>query len=79
MITSFSLGHKITFKSGSWLYKDGRLINDTPKMCVRCNKYPTNEGYDDCLSKFAGMAKINSACCGHGIEKGYIILNKNHA
>lgn len=32
---------------------------------------PTKEGYDACIGYVEG---VKSACCGHGIEKSYTIL-----
>ena len=75
MIKSFSNGHKIMFQSNSWLYKDGRLVKDNPKSCIRCHKFPTKEGHDACLAQFAETTIIQSACCGHGIGSSYIIIN----
>ena len=34
--------------------------------------YPTKEGYDACLGYIEGAM---SACCGHGVEKGYVKWN----
>jgi hypothetical protein len=31
---------------------------------------PTKEGYDACLGYIEGA---KSACCGHGVEEGYIV------
>ncbi len=76
MVSTYSLGHKIVFQSNSWLYKDGRLVNDNPKSCIKCHKFPTKDGHDACLSQFTKTTIIQSACCGHGVEKGYIIFNK---
>ena len=75
MVISHSLGHKIIYQSGSWLYKDGGRVEDNPRPCIKCEKYPTKEGHDACLRKFTEISTISSACCGHGIEKGFMLIN----
>jgi len=35
---------------------------------------PTKDGYDYCLGH---IDNITSACCGHGINKGYINYEKS--
>ena len=37
--------------------------------CPRCGNGPTPEGHDHCLKTLPG---IRNACCGHGVEVGYI-------
>jgi hypothetical protein len=37
--------------------------------CTRCQKPPTREGHDQCLGRLPG---VTAACCGHGVEPGYI-------
>lgn len=48
------------------------ILNDS-RPCKRCGRMPTKEGYDACLGYIKGA---KSACCGHGIEKPYILKNK---
>lgn len=33
------------------------------KVCNRCNRPPTPEGFDACLGRLPG---VKNACCGHG-------------
>ena len=40
------------------------------RPCPKCNKMPTEEGYDACLGKIEGA---KHACCGHGIQEGFIM------
>jgi len=64
-------GHIIYYDGHEWRYKDNNnlLINEN-RPCVRCGKYPTPEGYDACLGHING---IESACCGHGFEKQFLL------
>ena len=70
-ITACSRGHLIEWDGLKWNYADTKepLLDD--RFCVKCGKMPTHEGYDACLGHIEGAT---SACCGHGIEKGYAIL-----
>jgi hypothetical protein len=70
MITSYSRGHKIYFDGIDWRFCDSHEIDDHTRSCKHCGKAPTLEGYDACLGFIDGAT---SACCGHGVEKGYII------
>lgn len=54
---------------GHWEYLDGQRNN--PRPCVRCGKTATSEGYDACIGRIKG---VTSACCGHGVERPYIVL-----
>lgn len=71
--TSHCRGHVIFYdkEKGKWLYKEGRTpVNAVCWPCIRCGRLPTPEGYDACLGHIEGAV---SACCGHGVEKGYVI------
>ena len=63
--SSYSRGHKLIFKN-KWIFEDGEEIYERP--CVRCGNLPI-EGYDSCLGFIEG---VKSACCGHGVEEGFI-------
>ena len=54
----------------NWFYADNKQSISIERPCTRCNKMPTKEGYDKCLGY---IKNVKSACCGHGIEKGYIL------
>lgn len=71
MITSYSRGHKIYFDGTEWRFADNNEIDDGLRTCKRCGRKPTIEGYDACLGRVKGAT---SACCGHGVEKGYTVL-----
>ena len=70
MITSHSRGHEIYYDGSTWRYSDNNEIDSNTRPCKRCGKPPTIEGYDACLRY---IDSATSACCGHGVEKGYII------
>ena len=70
MITSYSRGHLIKCINGSWVYADNETSAEIDRPCVNCGKMPTAEGHDACLGYVVGAT---SACCGHGIEKSYIV------
>ena len=70
MITSYSRGNKILFVNNQWVYEDGISIEET-RICPKCGKYPTPEGYDACLGY---ISNAKHACCGHGVEDRYIIM-----
>ena len=72
MATTYYRGHKIFFDGWNWRYCDTwEIISNRP--CKRCNRPPTHEGYDACLGHIPGMF---SACCGHGVSKGYRLKGK---
>lgn len=70
-------GHKIYsyLNTRDWFYKD----DDSPikdgdgnfvyRPCPACGNKPTAEGHDACLANLPG---VKNACCGHGVELGYI-------
>ena len=70
MITSYTRGCKIIFMNGVWFYLDTMTPDDNSRPCKRCGKLPIN-GYDACLGHIDG---VKSACCGHGVEKPYSIM-----
>ena len=74
MNKSYSRGHEIYYDGIDWRYSDDNSIHDDSRPCKKCNCYPTPEGYDSCLGKIEGVIH---ACCGHGVEKGYVIMDKS--
>ena len=70
MIKSHSRGWEIYYDGINWRYSDtNEIMNDT-RPCKKCGRSPTKEGYDACLGHIEGA---KSACCGHGVEKTYIV------
>lgn len=82
MVTSYHRGHLIYYNdlTSTWNYSDDNSICTkydkkgnsiiTERPCKKCGKEPTKEGYDNCLGYLDGVV---SACCGHGVEKPYIL------
>lgn len=56
-----------------WHYSDDNtLVPDNPQRpCVKCDKLPTKDSHDFCIQNLPGVV---NACCGHGVEDGYIIF-----
>jgi hypothetical protein len=47
----------------------GRYVSNKNLRCIRCKRKATEDGHDSCLANLPG---VKYACCGHGIEEGYI-------
>lgn len=55
-----------------WEYEDGTEVDKDPnRVCPRCHRPPTPEGYDACLGHIPGCT---SACCGHGQHEPIFIF-----
>ena len=72
MATSHSRGHLIYYdwNTENWRYSDNNEIVNNDRPCKKCGHGPTIEGYDACLGYIEDALH---ACCGHGVEKGYIV------
>lgn len=70
MVTSYSRGWEIYFDGKNWRYCDNNEIDNDLRPCKKCGRLPTKEGHDACLGYIKGAI---SACCGHGIEEGYVM------
>ena len=66
-VRSYSRGWPIEFVN-EWIWSDTREKITKLRACKKCNCFPTKEGYDACLGFICG---VKSACCGHGINRGY--------
>lgn len=75
-VSTFHRGHRIHARKDSkgvysiWEYSDGSSIKDE-RPCVRCGKPATEEDHDQCISN---LPNVQYACCGHGVEDGYVKL-----
>lgn len=69
MATGFLNGHKIYYKNDIWKYIDTDEDISIKRPCTKCGKYETEEGHDYCITNLPG---VTNACCGHGVEEGYI-------
>ena len=72
MATSHSRGHLIYYdwNTENWRYSDTNEIVNNNRPCKKCGHGSTIEGYDACLGYIEDALH---ACCGHGVEKGYIV------
>jgi hypothetical protein len=70
MIESTQRGHKIIYIVDKWVYADTGEDIEKERSCIKCGKMPTKEGHDACMGK---LPNVKFACCGHGIEKGFLI------
>lgn len=64
VVRSYQRGHPIEFNGREWVYSDTMTTIAEERVCVRCGRLPTDEGYDACLGKLKGVV---AACCGHGV------------
>ena len=65
-------GHKIyyDYDAREWKYCDNhKSMNSEIRPCVDCKHLPVDDK-DYCLRNI----EVISACCGHGVDKGYIKL-----
>lgn len=59
---------------GLWRYEDGVAVDDDPdRICPRCGRPPTRQGYDACLGHIPGCV---SACCGHGANEPFFLFDE---
>lgn len=64
-------GHLVYWRGG-WRYldNDALVLEEGDRPCVECGEMPTPEGYDACIGHLPD--RVTWACCGHGVEEGYI-------
>lgn len=85
MIHGYFYGHGVYFDGENWCYADNDDLayegnelysigkpSVSKRPCPQCHQSPTPEGYDACLGYIPGAI---SACCGHGVECGFIVWN----
>jgi hypothetical protein len=70
-VRSYSRGHEIIFKNNEWVYADTLKSIKKERPCKKCGERPTKEGFDACIGNLG--KDIISACCGHGVEKSYVL------
>jgi hypothetical protein len=75
-VMSFSRGWPIVYAKRQWIYLDTGNPIDDRRPCARCGRKPTAEGFDACMGRIDGAA---SACCGHGVEKPYVVYQAREA
>ena len=69
-------GNKVYFDEdeNEWLFYDEKLNNENVEVCPRCHHIHKIDDCDWCLRELEKCDFIISACCGHNVEKGYIML-----
>ena len=74
VVRQYSRGHEIYYDSddGVWLYSDDDSLGIVERHCKKCGHMPLPIGEDYCLGHIGG---VKYACCGHGVDVGYIVLN----
>lgn len=76
-VKGFNRGHEIFLntKDNEWYYTETNTkVSDNEDIeCLRCKKQSIGD-VDFCLYNLKDCGFIVSACCGHGVEKGYIML-----
>jgi len=73
MVTSYFYGHPAYFDEAlnNWRYCDTDEPIQIPSQrpCPQCRQLPSLDGHDACLGTIPDAC---AACCGHGVEMGYI-------
>ena len=71
-IWTYFRGHKAFWSEElqDWVYFDTEEIVNDKRPCKKCGESPTPDGYDACIGNVEG---VEYACCGHGVEEGYVI------
>ena len=74
--SAFKRGHEIKWvpEEDKWVYADTEEPirvdgEENERPCVKCERMPTEEGHDPYVANLPG---VENACCGHGVEPGYI-------
>jgi hypothetical protein len=64
-------GNKLSWdnKNKAWRYHNDNSPYDDSKPCIRCGQMPTKDGHDACIANLPG---VRNACCGHGVQQGYV-------
>ena len=65
MVKAYINGHDCAFENGAW------QLPANVETCPRCGCTNKQDNPDGCLGLLPGVV---SACCGHGVEEGYIIF-----
>lgn len=71
-VKDYKKGHLIHYDKNNrkWVYFDNNTDINIDRNCKNCGRLSLD--YDECLGWLGD--KVASACCGHGVEKGYIVF-----
>lgn len=72
---AYTRGHEVYYdeEEKEWRYNDNHTSINNNRLCSKCDKQPIDD-VDFCLYGLHDCDFIVSACCGHGVENGYILL-----
>lgn len=82
-LPNYVFGHSIDMIDGVWRYRDtgepvayhtngvGPLV-PAERACPACKRSQTAAGHDPCIANLPG---VWAACCGHGVESGYVAFD----
>lgn len=75
-VTAYHRGHQVYYntETGEWLYVDDDSSASVDRPCKRCGVKATVFGHDNCMKDLTDCIGVQSACCGHGVQEGYILL-----
>ena len=75
-VRAYNRGHEIYYdeEKKEWFYSDDNTIAIVDRPCKRCGLESNRYGHDYCMQGLSDAKGVISACCGHGIENGYIVL-----
>jgi hypothetical protein len=45
------------------------LARPSARPCPKCGRHQTGDGHDPCIANLPG---VRAACCGHGVQPGYV-------
>jgi hypothetical protein len=62
-------GAEVVYRNGAWCWADTLEPVSGSRPCPHCGLWPTKAGEDGCLGHLPGVVQ---ACCGHGVEDGYL-------
>ena len=77
-VTSYFKGYEVyyDFEKQDWFYTDDNTsATENPRPCRRCGHHSIKENgfeFDYCLGYLG--ENVTSACCGHGVKKGFILF-----
>jgi hypothetical protein len=70
---SFLFGHAVTWDEANdtYRYTDTGEVADNSRPCPKCMECPRSDDHDPCIAELPGVI---GACCGHGIERGFVVF-----
>ena len=71
-VKAYKKGYLIHYDENSkkWVYSDDGTETTIDRNCKNCGRLSLD--YDECLGWLGD--KVASACCGHGVKRGYIVF-----